>query len=116
MKRIAHSRNSIPVLAEVEPDDRTCVLECDPKAEYLRVKTDSSIEICHVEVDVGNIDWLDHVLTPARQILQHIPVLESGPGRPPLALLTAIVVPPALFLLVYRVSMEFRRFVCWASI
>jgi hypothetical protein len=59
MKRIAHSRNSIPVLAEVEPDDRTRVLEDDSKAEYLRVETDGSIEICHVEVDVGNIDWLD---------------------------------------------------------
>lgn len=38
-------------------------------------------------------------------------VLESGPGRPPLALLAAIVVPPAVFLLAYRVSTEFRRFV-----
>jgi len=38
-------------------------------------------------------------------------VFESGPGRPPLALLTAIVVPPALFILVYRVSTEFQRFV-----
>jgi hypothetical protein len=38
-------------------------------------------------------------------------VFESGPGRPPLALLTAIVVPPALFILAYRVSTEFGRFV-----
>src|SRR5436309_12715882 len=38
-------------------------------------------------------------------------VFESGPGRQPLALLTAIVVPPALFILVYRVSTEFQRFV-----
>ena len=38
-------------------------------------------------------------------------ILEAGPGRPPLALLAAIVVPPALFLLAYRVSTEFRRFV-----
>jgi hypothetical protein len=38
-------------------------------------------------------------------------VFEAGPGRPPLALLAAIVVPPALFMLAYRVSTEFRRFV-----
>jgi len=38
-------------------------------------------------------------------------VFESGPGRPPLALLAAIVVPPALFLVAYRVSRTFRRFV-----
>jgi len=38
-------------------------------------------------------------------------VFESSAGRPPLALLTAIVVPPALFFLAYRVSAEFRRFV-----
>lgn len=38
-------------------------------------------------------------------------VFEAGPGRPPLALLIVIVVPPALFLLAYRVSAEFRRFV-----
>jgi hypothetical protein len=38
-------------------------------------------------------------------------VFESSAGRPPLALLTAIVVPPALFFLAYRASAEFRRFV-----
>jgi hypothetical protein len=38
-------------------------------------------------------------------------LLESGAGRPPLALLAAIVVPPALFLLAYRVSAAFRRLV-----
>ena len=38
-------------------------------------------------------------------------VFESGPGRPPLVLLMAIIVPPALFILGYRVSTAFRRFV-----
>src|SRR6266545_4236290 len=38
-------------------------------------------------------------------------MFEAGRGRPPLALLAALVVPPALFLLAYRVSAEFRRFV-----
>ncbi len=33
-------------------------------------------------------------------------VFEPGPGRPPLALLAAIVVPPALFLLAYRASRD----------
>ena len=37
-------------------------------------------------------------------------VFEPGPGRPPLALLAAIVVPPTLFLLAYRASVGFRRF------
>jgi hypothetical protein len=38
-------------------------------------------------------------------------LFEPGPGRPPLALLAAIVVPPALFLVAYRISAAFRRFV-----
>src|SRR6266545_4306679 len=38
-------------------------------------------------------------------------MFEAGRGRPPLALLAALVVPPALFLLAYRVSAGFRRFV-----
>ncbi len=38
-------------------------------------------------------------------------VFEAGRGRPPLALLAALVVPPAVFLLAYRISTEFRRFV-----
>jgi hypothetical protein len=38
-------------------------------------------------------------------------VFEAGRGRPPLALLAALVVPPALFMLAYRVSTGFRRLV-----
>lgn len=38
-------------------------------------------------------------------------VFEAGAGRPPLALLTAVVGPLGLFGLAYRVSAEFRRFV-----
>jgi hypothetical protein len=38
-------------------------------------------------------------------------VFESGAGRPPLALLVAILLPPALFVAAYRVSTHFRRFV-----
>jgi hypothetical protein len=38
-------------------------------------------------------------------------VFDAGPGRPPLALLAVIVVPPALFLVAYRISAEFRRLV-----
>jgi len=38
-------------------------------------------------------------------------VFEAGRGRPPLRLLAALVVPPALFLLAYRISTEFRHFV-----
>ena len=38
-------------------------------------------------------------------------VFEAGPGRPPLPILGAIVVPPALFSVVYLVWPGFRRFV-----
>lgn len=38
-------------------------------------------------------------------------VFESGPGRPPLVLLAAIVVPPVLFLFAYRGSAALRGFV-----
>src|SRR5215467_438303 len=37
-------------------------------------------------------------------------IFEAGRGRPPLPLLAALVVPPALFLLAYRISTAFRRF------
>lgn len=57
--RVTNSCDTIPVLAEVEPDNRAFVLEGDLKAEDLRVKAHGSVEIGHVEVDVGDIDWLD---------------------------------------------------------
>ncbi len=38
-------------------------------------------------------------------------VFEAGRGRPPVALLAALVVPLAVFLLAYRLSTEFRRVV-----
>ena len=37
-------------------------------------------------------------------------VFEAGGGHPPLPLLAALVVPPGVFLIAYRVSTEFRRF------
>jgi hypothetical protein len=63
MKRVTNARDTIPVLAKVEPGDRALVLEGDSEAEDLRVETDGSSEICHVEVDMGHIDWRTRLST-----------------------------------------------------
>ena len=65
MKRLADSLDPLPVLTEVQPGDRTLVLEGDLEAEDLGVETDRPIEIRDIEVHVGNTDWLNHLLTPA---------------------------------------------------
>src|SRR4029450_3602344 len=75
MKPVAEPFGVVSILSEVEPGDGVLILKGDLESENLRVEADRTLQIRHVQIDVGDVKRLDHL---RRRAVRSAAAMRSG--------------------------------------